>query len=97
MKGTARIAWTAALLLSACEHPLPVEDMGGGQHSLTATASSGGYYGSREAAVQEANDYCSRSGQRAVTAGFYDKAEIGAHGEHTTSIIFTCAAPKTHS
>jgi hypothetical protein len=97
MNGTARIAWAAALLLSGCAHPLPVADMGAGQHSLTATSSSGGYYGSREEAVEEANDYCGRSGQRAVTAGFYDKAEIGPHGEHTTSIIFTCAAPKARS
>lgn len=97
MNGTARIACVAALLLSGCEHALPVEDMGGGQHSLTATSSSGGYYGSREEAVQQAQDYCGRSGQRAVTAGFYDKAEIGPHGEHTTSIIFTCAATKARS
>jgi len=97
MKGRARIAWAAALLLAACEHAPPVEDMGGGQHSLTATSSTAGYYGSHEEAVELANDYCGRSGQRAVTAGFYDKAEIGPHGEHTTSIIFTCAAPKSHS
>jgi hypothetical protein len=97
MKSTARIACAAALLLSGCEHPLPVENMGGGQHSLTATSSSAGYYGSREEAVEQANDYCGRSGQRAVTAGFYDKPDIGPHGEHTTSIIFTCAVPKSRS
>jgi hypothetical protein len=97
MSGAARTALAATLLLAGCEHQRPVQDMGSGQHSLTATSSSGGYYGSREEAVEQANDYCAKSGQRAVTAGFYDKAEIGPHGEHTTSVIFTCAAPRSRS
>lgn len=97
MRGAAQTALAATLLLAACEHQPAVQAMGNGQHSLTATSSSGGYYGSREEAVEQANDFCGKSGQRAITAGFYDKAEIGPHGEHTTSIIFTCAAPKSRS
>jgi len=97
MSDAARAALAVTLLLAACEHQPAVQDMGSGQHSLTATSSSGGYYGSREDAVEQANDFCGKSGQRAVTAGFFDKAEIGPHGEHTTSIIFTCAAPKFRS
>ena len=84
----------AAVVVAACGHQPQVQEMGNGQHSLTATSSSAGYYGSREEAVEQANDYCARSGQQAVTAGFYDRADIGPHGEHTTSIIFTCGAPK---
>jgi hypothetical protein len=30
----------------------------------------------------------------AATDGFYDKSGIGPHGEHTTSILFRCAAPQ---
>ena len=94
MRSEALIILTASLVLMACEHQPPVQDMGKGQHSLTASSSTAGYYGSHEEAVEEANDYCAHSGQRAVTAGFYDKSQVGPHGEHTTSIIFTCAAPK---
>jgi hypothetical protein len=97
MSDAARTALAATLLLAGCEHQPLVQDMGGGQHSLTATSSSGGYYGSREQAVEQANDFCEKSGRRAVTAGFYDKAAVGPHGEHTTSIIFTCAALKSRS
>jgi hypothetical protein len=78
----------AALL--GCAQP-QVQDMRNGQHSLSATAPSGGYSGSREAAIERANDYCARSGQQAVIAGFYDKPQLGAAGEHTSSLIFSCA------
>jgi len=97
MRGAAPTALAATMLLAGCAHQPPVQDMGSGQHSLTASSSTAGYYGSREEAVEQANDYCGKSGQRAVTAGFFDKAEIGPHGEHTTSIIFTCAPPKRRS
>jgi hypothetical protein len=46
------------------------------------------------AAVEEANEFCRRHGQAAVTDGFYDKSEIGAEGEHTSSILFRCAVPQ---
>jgi hypothetical protein len=84
----------AAALLAGCAH-LAVQDLGNGQHSLSATAPSGGYYGSHEEAVEKANDFCARHGQAAVVDGFYDKSEVGALGEHTSSLIFKCAAPRT--
>lgn len=68
--------------------------MGNGRHSLTVTAPSAGYYGSREEAVEQANDFCSRQGQAAVTDGFYDRTELGPEGEHTSTILFRCAAPR---
>jgi hypothetical protein len=94
MKATTAAAVVASLAVAGCEHT-HVTDMGGGQHSLTAVAPSGGYDGSHEEAIQEANDYCGKSRQQAVIDGFYDKPELGPHGEHTSSIIFKCAAPKT--
>ena len=84
----------ALLAVGGCGHA-PVADMGSGQHSLTAVAPTGGYDGSHEEAIEEANDYCGKSRQQAVIDGFYDKPDLGPHGEHTSSIIFKCAAPKT--
>jgi hypothetical protein len=84
----------ALLVLAGCEHA-QVADMGSGQHSLTAVAPSGGYDGSHEEAIEEANDYCRKSRQQPVIDGFYDKPELGPHGEHTSSIIFKCAPPGT--
>jgi len=81
-------------LVVSCAH-LEVQDMGNGQHSLSAVASSGGYAGSHEEAVERANDFCRKSGQQAVIDGFYDKPDIGPLGEHTSSIIFSCTPPKT--
>lgn len=83
----------ALLLLGACAH-VEVQDMGNGRHSLTATADSGGVPGSREEAVEEANDFCARSGQQAVIDGFYDKSGVSPRGEHTSSVLFRCAAPQ---
>jgi len=48
-----------------------------------------------EEAIEEANDYCGKVHQQPVIDGFYDKPELGPHGEHTSSIIFKCAAPRT--
>lgn len=81
-------------LLLGCAH-VEVVDMGHGRHSLTASAPSGGHYGSREEAVERANEFCRRSGQAAVADGFYDKPETGPQGEHTSTILFRCAAPTT--
>ncbi len=80
-------------LLNACAHT-PVVEVGSGQHSLTATAPSGGYDGSREGAVEQAHAYCARQGLAAVTDGFYDKSELGPQGEHTSTVLFRCAPPK---
>jgi uncharacterized protein YcfJ len=85
----------AALLLGGCAHN-DVQDMGHGQHSLTAvSAFGGGYAGSHEVAIQQANTFCSESGQQAVIGGFYDKSGLGPLGEHYSTIIFNCAAPTT--
>ena len=94
MKAALAAAVVASLASAGCEHA-HVADMGSGQHSLTAVAPSGGYDGSHEEAIEEANDYCGKSRQRAVIDGFYDKPELGQHGEHTSSIIFKCAPART--
>lgn len=93
MRGEVLITLVAGVLLTACEHQPPVQEMSNGQFSLTATSSSGGYHGSRAVAVQKANTYCERSGRRATTANLDDKTELGPNGEHSTTIIFTCAVP----
>jgi hypothetical protein len=87
------LACTALAVVAGCAHT-NVQDLGQGRYSLTATAPSGGFDGSREAAVEDANAFCRRQGQAAVTDGFYDKSAIGPHGERTTSILFRCAAPQ---
>jgi hypothetical protein len=90
-----RVARLIALLsLAACAtHPL-VQDVGDGRHSLVAVSSSGGYHGSHEEAIELANDYCSRFRQTAVIEDFDDKPGFGPGGEHTSSVLFTCAAPR---
>lgn len=84
----------AAVALAGCAQQPPVQELRNGQHSLTATAPSGGFSGSREEAIERANAYCARSGQQAVIDGFYDKAQLGAAGEHSSSLIFSCTAPR---
>jgi hypothetical protein len=87
------LACAALAAVSGCAHT-SVQDLGHGRYSLTATAPSGGFDGSREAAVESANEFCRRQAEAAVTDGFYDKSAIGPHGEHTTSILFRCAVPQ---
>ncbi len=94
MKGLRFMTAALVLLTGACAHQA-VQDMGHGQHSLTAVSDSGGYSGSHEAAVEEANAYCSRQRQQAVVDGFYDRAALGPDGTHASSLIFRCAPP-TH-
>jgi hypothetical protein len=84
----------ALLLLGACATHANVQDLGNGRHSLVAVSSSGGYHGSHEEAVERANDYCSRLRQTAVIEGFDDRPVVGPEGEHTSSMVFTCAPPK---
>jgi hypothetical protein len=78
---------------AACTH-IPVQDLGNGQRSVTATAPSGGYSGSREAAIELANEFCAKSGQQPELDGFFDKSELGRKGEHSSSLIFNCAPRK---
>jgi hypothetical protein len=87
-----RAVMLAALLLAGCAHT-EVQHMANGQHFLTATAPSGGFYGSHEEAVERANDFCGKHRQAAVIDGFYDKSQPGPLGEHSSSVIFRCAAP----
>lgn len=82
----------AALLLTGCTH-LDVQDAGNGRYLVTGTASSGGYTASHEEAIDRANEYCNKSHQRAVIESFDDKAGVGPKGEHTSSMVFTCAPP----
>jgi hypothetical protein len=83
----------AVLLMAGCTHA-DVRNLGNGLHSLSAVSPSGGYSGSHEEAVEQANDFCAKFHQRAVIAGFEDKPDLGPLGEHTSDIMFTCAAPK---
>ncbi|MGB6602961.1 MAG: hypothetical protein WA747_15690 [Steroidobacteraceae bacterium] len=87
------LASAALAVVIGCAHT-NVQDLGQGRYSLTATAPSGGFDGSREAAVEDANEFCKRQGAAAVTDGFYDKSGVGPHGERTTSILFRCAVPQ---
>ena len=81
-------------VLCGCVHsPVPVQDMGNGQYSLSASSESGGVEGGRESAVERANAYCGRSGQQPVIASFYDHGTVGVRGS-TSTIIFSCAAPR---
>jgi hypothetical protein len=91
----AALAAFGCLLFGCAPTHMDVLDLGAGRHSLNATSPSGGFYGSHEEAVELANDFCGKSHQLPVIDGFYDKSEIGPHGEHTSSIFFRCAAPRT--
>jgi hypothetical protein len=79
------------LLLAGCAH-LEVQDLGDGRHALTATSPSGGYYGAHEEAVERANEYCRRYRQTGVIERFEDLPALGLQGEHTSRVVFTCAA-----
>jgi hypothetical protein len=75
-----------------CAHTA-VRDLDDGRHVLTAVASSGGYSGSHEEAIEQANEFCAHSRQTAVIERFDDSPAIGPQGEHTSSAVFSCAAP----
>ena len=81
-----------ALLLAGCAHTSPVQDAGNGMHSVTASADRGGYPGSREETISQANDFCARSGQTAAIENFEDKPGVNAQGEQTTTLTFNCVA-----
>jgi len=88
-----RIAMLAsALLLGGCEHTSHVRDAGDGMHSVTASANLGGYTGSREETISQANDFCAKSGQSVAIANFEDKPGVNANGEQTSTLTFACVA-----
>jgi hypothetical protein len=79
------------LLLAGCAHA-DVRDAGNGMHSVTDTAAWGGYTGSHEENIEQANDFCSKSGQQAVIESFADKPGVGPKGQQTSTLVFGCAA-----
>jgi hypothetical protein len=81
-----------AVALAGCTH-VKVQELGAGRHALAAVSPSAGFSGSHEAAIEAANDYCGRSRQRALIESFEDQPGVGPLGEHTSRIVFTCAAP----
>jgi hypothetical protein len=81
-----------ALLLAGCAHTSHVQDAGNGVHSVTASANWGGYTGSREETIAQANDFCAKSGQTAAIQGFEDKPGVSPQGEQTSTLTFTCTA-----
>jgi hypothetical protein len=80
----------AVLLLAGCAH-VEVRDLGDGRHALTAVSPSGGFAGSHEEAVERANDFCAKPHQRVAIERFEDQPGVGPRGEHTSSLVFTCA------
>jgi hypothetical protein len=43
--------------------------------------------------IEQANDFCAHARQTAVIERFEDSPVIGPQGEHTSSAVFSCAAP----
>src|SRR5215469_2753855 len=80
------------LLLAGCAHTSHVQDAGDGMHSVTASANWGGYTGSREETIAQANDFCAKSGQTAAIENFEDKPGLNDRGEQTTTLTFRCTA-----
>jgi hypothetical protein len=81
----------AVLLLIGCStHTANVRDAGEGKHSVTASANWGGYTGSREEAIAQANEFCRESRQSVAIDSFADQPGVGPKGEQTSSMVFTC-------
>ena len=83
---------TSMLLLAGCAHTSDVQDLGNGMHAVTASANWGGYTGSREETIAQANDFCGDSDQTAAIQSFEDKPGVGPKGEQTSTLTFTCTA-----
>jgi hypothetical protein len=78
------------VVLVGCAHEHNVHDAGNGLHSVTATASWGGYTGSREEAIAQANDFCHESKQSVAIDSFSDQPGISPKGEQTSTMVFSC-------
>ena len=74
-------------LLGACAH-VGIQEVGHGQCSVSGISSSGGYHGSREEAIESANEYCGRFGKAGRSMAFSDEADVDAHGERMSSVTF---------
>ncbi|HEX8782607.1 MAG TPA: hypothetical protein VF764_04500 [Steroidobacteraceae bacterium] len=83
---------TSMLLLAGCAHTSNVQDLGNGMHAVTASANWGGYTGSREETISQANDFCDKSGQTAAIESFEDKPGVNSKGEQTSTLNFRCTA-----
>ena len=81
----------SVLLLAGCAHTHNVQDLGNGMHSVTASANWGGYTGSREETIAQANDFCGK-GQMAAIDSFEDKPGVSPRGEQTSTLRFSCSA-----
>jgi hypothetical protein len=80
----------AVLVLAGCTHTHNVKDAGDGKHSVTASANWGGYTGSREEAIAQANDFCRDSKQSVAIDSFADQPGASAQGEQTSTMVFSC-------
>ncbi len=80
----------SVLLLAGCAHTSHVQDVGNGMHSVTASANWGGYTGSREETIAQANEFCAKSGQTAAIESFEDKPGVSPKGEQTSTLTFGC-------
>ena len=78
--------------LAGCAHTSHVQDLGNGVHSVTASANWGGYTGSREETIAQANDFCGKSGQMAAIENFEDHPGVTPKGEQTSTLSFKCMA-----
>jgi hypothetical protein len=78
------------LLLAGCAHTSHVEDHGNGLYAVTASANWGGYTGSREETIAQANDFCAKSKHTAAIESFEDKPGVSAKGEQTSTLSFRC-------
>ncbi len=80
------------LLLAGCAHTTQVQNLGNGMHTVTASANWGGYTGSREETIAQANEFCGKSGQTAAIENFEDKPGVSPKGEQTSTLTFRCTA-----
>jgi hypothetical protein len=82
------IVVAGVLALCACAGVgVRVTDLEGGKHHL-AIRSQGAEEADRANAIQLADDYCRKSGQRAVIEGFDDKGSFAA--SPSTGVVFSC-------
>ena len=86
------VMFASMLVLVGCAHSSHVQDLGNGMHAVTASANWGGYTGSREETISQANEFCDRSGQTAAIESFEDKPGVSPKGEQTSTLNFRCTA-----
>ena len=86
------VMFASMLVLVGCAHSSHIQDLGNGMHSVTASANWGGYTGSREETIAQANDFCGKSGQMAAIENFEDHPGVTPKGEQTSTLTFTCQA-----